>query len=196
MSDYDEFCSQKSCKLPETQSDYFCDISPKAYRQKPSPPAHYSSISSSEPNLQNQVPPPSSTSLWSQFSAPDSSPKGRKGRRNRYKMYSAQDKEKAIELAVKYGANNAAEICKVPLKNLKRWMKVGAERKKGGGRKTKDPQMEQKVYQWYLERKTAGLDVNAKMVKEKAIEWSNWNDFIASKGWLDKFKTRFGVILE
>ena len=25
MSDYDEFCSQKSCKLPETQSDYFCD---------------------------------------------------------------------------------------------------------------------------------------------------------------------------
>ena len=33
------------------------------------------------------------------------------------------------------------------------------------------------------------------MIKDKAIEWSNWDDFFASKGWLDKFKTRYGINL-
>jgi hypothetical protein len=32
-------------------------------------------------------------------------------------------------------------------------MKVGCERKKGGGRKTKDPEMEKDLYKWYITNK-------------------------------------------
>ena len=70
-------------------------------------------------------------------------------------------------------------------------MKVGHLRKKGGGRKTKDPMMEKELYKWYLHMKDSGLQITARMVKNKAIELSKCNDFIASKGWLDKFKVRY-----
>jgi hypothetical protein len=52
-------------------------------------------------------------------------------------------------MAQKVGVKQAAEKYDVPLKSLKRWLKVGYERKKGGGRKTKDPQMEIELYRWY-----------------------------------------------
>ena len=79
----------------------------------------------------------------------------------------------------------------VPIKSLKRWLKVGHERKKGGGRKTKDPNMEKQLYQWYLRQKEQGIQLTARMVKDKAKLLSKCPDFIASKGWLDKFKIRF-----
>jgi hypothetical protein len=41
-------------------------------------------------------------------------------------------------------------------------MKVGCERKKGGGRKTKDPEMEKKVFAWYELEKNGGRLVTAK----------------------------------
>ena len=44
------------------------------------------------------------------------------------------------------GAKTSANHFGVPLKSLKRWMKVGWQRKKGGGRKTKDPEMEKRLY--------------------------------------------------
>lgn len=74
---------------------------------------------------------------------------------------------------------------------MKRWIKVGWERKKGGGRKTKDPEMEKRLYQWYVEMKDQSNPVTAKMIKDMAIKLSSCGDFIASKGWLDKFKIRY-----
>ena len=70
-------------------------------------------------------------------------------------------------------------------------MKVGCERKKGGGRKTKDPTMEKDLYNWYLSKKRSKEPVTARMIKDKAIHLSTCRDFIASKGWLDKFKIRY-----
>lgn len=72
-------------------------------------------------------------------------------------------------------------------------MKVGCERKKGGGRKTKDPEMEKDLYKWYLENKREDRQITARMVKERAIELTTCPDFIASKGWLDKFKIRYNL---
>jgi hypothetical protein len=72
-------------------------------------------------------------------------------------------------------------------------MRVGCDRKKGGGRKTKDPEMEKKLYRWYLEMKYAGQCITARMIKEKAINLTHCRDFIASKGWLDKFKIRYNL---
>jgi hypothetical protein len=118
----------------------------------------------------------------------------RKGKkRNKYRMLPADVKRKAVYMAMNSSPKKAAEHYSVPLKSLKRWMKVGCERKKGGGRKTKDPLMEKNLYSWYIEMKSRGEDVTARMIKEKAIELTNWNDFIASKGWLDKFKVRYNL---
>jgi len=39
--------------------------------------------------------------------------------------------------------------------------------------------------------KQQGSPITAKMIKEKAIEFRSSDDFIASKGWLDKFKIRY-----
>lgn len=116
-----------------------------------------------------------------------------KGKRNKYKMIPTDMKQKAVNMAHQKSVKFAANFYKVPPKSLKRWIKVGCERKKGGGRKTKDPKMEQDLYQWYLERKQMGVAITAKMIKDKAIDLKNCDDFIASKGWLDKFKIRFSL---
>lgn len=54
-------------------------------------------------------------------------------------------------MAAKVGLKRAAEKYDVPLKSLKRWLKVGCERKKGGGRKSKDPGMEIELHKWYIQ---------------------------------------------
>jgi len=38
----------------------------------------------------------------------------------------------------------------IPQKNLKRWCEVGSKRKEGGGRKTLDPQMEEKLKEFIM----------------------------------------------
>jgi len=37
--------------------------------------------------------------------------------------------------------------------------------------------------------------VTAKMIKQKALEITRFRDFIASKGWLEKFKKKFKLQL-
>jgi hypothetical protein len=51
--------------------------------------------------------------------------------------------------------------------------------------------MEKKLYSWYLEMKDKQIPVTAKMIKDRAIKLKTCSDFIASKGWLDKFKIRY-----
>ena len=122
--------------------------------------------------------------------------------RSKYRMLSTKDKEAALQMAVEHpqglqaGLKYASMKYNAPIKSLKRWMKVGYLRKKGGGRKTKDPQMESKLNTWYQECRKSGVKVTSKMVKDKAMQLSKCSDFIASKGWLDKFKVRFGLEIE
>ena len=85
------------------------------------------------------------------------------------------------------------KMCKVPRKSLRRWSHVGCLRKKGCGRKTKNPKMEEQLVQWYNEVKKRNVNVTAKMIREKAVEISNDKDFLASKGWLEKFKKKNGI---
>ena len=51
--------------------------------------------------------------------------------------------------------------------------------------------MEKHLYKWYLNSKKNKVQLTARMVKNKAIQLSKCRDFIASKGWLDKFKVRY-----
>ena len=117
-------------------------------------------------------------------------------KRSRYRMLWADEKSKAIEMAHKIGVKAAASVCKVPIKSLKRWLIVGCVRRKGGGRKTKDPRMEKELYSWYCNMRLKNEIITAKMIKQKAIDLSNCPDFIASKGWLDKFKFRYKLELQ
>ncbi len=61
----------------------------------------------------------------------------------------------------------------------------------GGGRKIKDPIMERKLFDWYLNyHEKQNKPVTAKMVKKMALEYKTCSDFIASKGWLEKFRKK------
>ena len=53
--------------------------------------------------------------------------------------------------------------------------------------------MEMDLYQWYQQQTNLGIPVTKNMIVEKAKELSNCDDFIASKGWFDKYKVRFNL---
>jgi hypothetical protein len=62
----------------------------------------------------------------------------------------------------------------------------------GGGRKIRDPEMEKKLYDWYIDyHVNKKLPVTSRMIKSKALEFSNLEDFHASKGWLEKVKKKY-----
>lgn len=57
--------------------------------------------------------------------------------------------------------------------------------------------MEEKIYSWYSELKNEkNIAVTAKMIKHKALELTKFKDFIASKGWLEKFKRKYRLELK
>jgi hypothetical protein len=64
----------------------------------------------------------------------------------------------------------------------------------GGGRKIRDPDMEKRLCDWYvnyhLDQK---LPVTSRMVKNKALEFSTNPDFNASKGWMEKVKKKYNL---
>ena len=64
----------------------------------------------------------------------------------------------------------------------------------GGGRKTLDPKMEDRLVEWIRqEQKKTNQLLTRSQIKKKAKEISNVNSFKASKGWLDKFRRRHGI---
>jgi hypothetical protein len=56
--------------------------------------------------------------------------------------------------------------------------------------------METKLYNWYTEYHIVNkYCVTSKMIKQKALEFTKFRDFIASKGWLEKFKRKHNLVL-
>ena len=56
--------------------------------------------------------------------------------------------------------------------------------------------MERALYKWYKSEVKEGRTVTARKVKDMAIKMSTCGDFIASKGWLDKFKVRYRLDIQ
>lgn len=110
----------------------------------------------------------------------------------KYNMYDSKFKKQCCEMAKAQNIKTVSLHFKVPIKSLKRWLKVGYERKKGGGRKIKDPKMEELLYRWYQDQtiKRKNL-ITSNMIKMKALEFKSNTDFHASKGWLEKFKKKY-----
>ena len=115
-------------------------------------------------------------------------------KRNKYFIASVETKKIAIELSKIIGVKSTAEKLNLRTKSINFWIKNGPIRKKGGGRKIKDPKMEEKVFKWYIEEKKNGGIITAGHIKEKAKEFSSYPNFLSSKGWLDKFKNRYNIL--
>ena len=115
--------------------------------------------------------------------------------RKHYFMFSSEAKQFCLDLISKkkYPLDITMKMCKVPRKSLRRWANVGCLRKKGCGRKTKNPKMEEKLLMWYNDKIKNNVNITAKMIRDKAVEISNDKDFLASKGWLEKFKKKNGI---
>jgi hypothetical protein len=110
-------------------------------------------------------------------------------------MYSKEAKRYCIDLV----NNNqipveiVSTISKVPLKSLKRWLQIGWKRQPGCGRKIKDPMMEENLINWYHNCLLNGLQPTASTIRKKALELTTSEDFMASKGWLEKFKRKYNI---
>lgn len=88
-------------------------------------------------------------------------------------------------------------LTKISQKNIRRWVEQGPLRKKGAGRKTSDSEMEKNLVSWIQNliskqssSKIIGNIVKRKELMAKAKLFSNNKQFIASKGWCDKFMIR------
>jgi len=115
-------------------------------------------------------------------------------KKKKYHMISPETKKRYVEMAKETDAKEVSRTFGIPLKSLKRWLLLGHERKKGGGRKLKDPEMEHKLYEWYKEYHDRNQKiVTAKLIKQKALEFTKCKDFIASKGWLEKFRKQHNL---
>ena len=115
--------------------------------------------------------------------------------RKHYFMFSSEAKQFCLDLINKknFPFDIVMKMCKVPRKSLRRWSYVGCDRKKGCGRKTKNPEMEEKLVDWYKIITKKGISVTAKMIRDKAVERSSDKEFLASKGWFEKFKRKFNI---
>ena len=114
-------------------------------------------------------------------------------KRNHYFMFYPDAKQFCVELHTKYKLplDFIEKLCEVPRKSLRRWTIVGYCRKKGGGRKIKEPDLEPKLLSWINTYIQANNTVPSNLsIRNKALQLSQRKDFIASKGWLDKFKTK------
>jgi hypothetical protein len=115
--------------------------------------------------------------------------------RKHYFMFSAEAKKFCLDLLQneKVPFEVIIKMARVPRKSLRRWSLVGIYRKKGCGRKIRDPIMEQNLINWYKESINKKIFPTAKLIREKAIELSGDKNFLASKGWLEKLKKKYDI---
>ena len=117
--------------------------------------------------------------------------------RKHYYMYTPEAKKFCVNLLLKekISLSLIIKLTKVPRKSLRRWSIVGIHRKKGCGRKTKEPELEEKICHWINQMKLKGMLPTSNQTREKALQLSKDKKFIASKGWLEKFKKKFDITL-
>ena len=109
-------------------------------------------------------------------------------------MYNKAEKSYFIDLALLTSPHEVARKFGIAAKSIKRWIEVGAERVKGCGRKTKDPEMVKNLLSWYNLNIEKGVLITQKMFLNKSLNLSRFSDFRASKGWLEKFKRKYGIV--
>lgn len=109
-------------------------------------------------------------------------------------------KEFIIEQAMLYGIRETCKAHNISRRNVERWAKNGVERKKGCGRKTTNPELEDVMQEWVEDF----ISKEKKLPKRQYIivrgSYYASESFKASKGWCDKFlkrnKDKFNKVLK
>lgn len=99
-------------------------------------------------------------------------------------------KEIIVQHAKLYGVYLTAKKFQITRRNIERWCKNGLDRRKGAGRKTTNPIMEQEMLQWVEDYiKHEKKIPKRKYIMVRGMGYSS-DKFKASKGWCDKFLKR------
>ena len=117
-------------------------------------------------------------------------------KKNGYSICNENKKKKIMEIVKIYGKDIISNKLNISQKNIGRWKKFGIKRKKGGGRKIQDPKMEENLLKYYYEMKEKGKLITSKELIEKAKKISNNIKFKGSKGWFEKKKKKYSLILK
>ena len=109
-------------------------------------------------------------------------------------------KHEAIELARKIGLKKASVLLNIHRKNINRWMNKGFFHKKGGGRKTSNPEMEKQIVEKSIEYIQKNHRFPPRQYVRSIARLYLSDHFKASKGWCDKFmkrnKAKFSKLLD
>ncbi|UMM30654.1 hypothetical protein L5515_012443 [Caenorhabditis briggsae] len=124
----------------------------------------------------------------------------------RRQNYTLEFKTQVVEFAEKTNNCQASTLFGVPRQCIQNWRRVKEEflnaeepfgkpkkqmkRLKGGGRKLKNAEMDQKMEKWLKEKEEMGEKITGTMIKEYAISISGDSEFRASNGWLQRFLVR------
>ena len=110
----------------------------------------------------------------------------------KYKILSKEEKKQILKDLKNNSIKNISLKYNVSIRNLTRWKKQGIERKKGSGRKFKDPNLEEKMLKYYYENK----NITTKEFRLKAKMFCSDSSFKASTGWLMRIKKKFNLVFE
>ena len=112
-------------------------------------------------------------------------------RAKKYKNLTEEIKKKLLADAKNMRTIDVAKKYGISTRNINRWKKLGIKRKRGSGRKFKDPDLENKILIWYNFQDKK--NITAKTFKKKALELSNNSSFRASSGWLTLMKRKYHI---
>lgn len=115
-------------------------------------------------------------------------------RSSKYKILDEETKENLLKDAMKMKTRDVSKKYGISTRNINRWKKIGILRKKGSGRKFKDPKLEEKIITWFFNQREN--TITSKQFKRKALELSENKTFKASTGWMTNLKKKYHLIFK
>ena len=102
-----------------------------------------------------------------------------------------------MELSKKLGPLKVYLQTGIPETSIRRWSKIGPERKGTSGRKPQFEELEEELEKFFKVLRQKGLPVNNIILTtqaKKIADEKNLTTFVGSQGWLEGFKRRKGIV--
>lgn len=119
-------------------------------------------------------------------------------RRGNYHIFNPEEKNQILEYASQHGLEKAAKRFssqnrKLTVRKLRNWMESQGKQKGTQGRKSNDPERDNKILDWFHAFRLANRRPPTRRETTDKAKKIGGEDFKASKGWLDKFARKFGL---
>ena len=122
--------------------------------------------------------------------------------------YSMKFKINAAKYAKETNVSEASRNFEVDRKRIREWVShfdagklqeqaTSSKRLSGGGRKLRDVDIDQDIFEWFTDRQSQGMRVTGKALlveAQRRFFAGGITAFKASRGWLEKWKTRHSVL--